>query len=77
MTFWSERFMVINVKKLFAAGAAMSAFISQVGYAFGINGDTSSLGQIEIIDYVALAGIIILVMGLLLVIISVYMRVNT
>lgn len=55
----------------------MSAFISQVGYAFGINGDTSSLGQIEIIDYVALAGIIILVMGLLLVIISVYMRVKT
>lgn len=55
----------------------MSAFISQVGYAFGINGDTSSLSQIEIIDYVALAGIIILVMGLLLVIISVYMRVKT
>lgn len=77
MNVWFERLMVINVKKLFAAGAAISAFAFQVGYAFGITGDTSSLSQLEIIDYVALAGVIIFVLGLLLVIISVYMRVKT
>lgn len=67
--------MVVNVKKVFAVFSAVSAVLSQVAYAVNANGE-SSLSQLEIIDYVVLAGIIILALGMLLVILSAFMRVK-
>ena len=63
------------MKKVFAVFSAVSAVLSQVAYAVNANGE-SSLSQLEIIDYVVLAGIIILALGMLLVILSAFMRVK-
>ena len=67
--------MVVNVKKVFVVFSAVSAGLSQVAYAVNANSE-SSLSQLEIIDYVVLAGIIILALGMLLVILSAFMRVK-
>lgn len=67
--------MVVNVKKVFVVFSAVSAVLSQVAYAVNANSE-SSLSQLEIIDYVVLAGIIILALGMLLVILSAFMRVK-
>lgn len=63
------------MKKVFAVFSAVSAILFQVAYAVNANGE-SSLSQLEIIDYVVLAGIIILALGMLLVILSMFMRVK-
>lgn len=63
------------MKKVFVVFSAVSAVLSQVAYAVNANSE-SSLSQLEIIDYVVLAGIIILALGMLLVILSAFMRVK-
>ena len=63
------------MKKVFVVFSAVSAGLSQVAYAVNANSE-SSLSQLEIIDYVVLAGIIILALGMLLVILSAFMRVK-
>ena len=63
------------MKKVLVVFSAVSAVLSQVAYAVNANSE-SSLSQLEIIDYVVLAGIIILALGMLLVILSAFMRVK-
>ena len=63
------------MKKVFVVFSAVSAVLSQVAYAVNANSE-SSLSQLEIIDYVVLAGIIILALGMLLIILSAFMRVK-
>lgn len=54
--------------------ASLSVFTLSTVYADGLEIDYSSLSQLEVIDYVILAGLIIFVLGIIMVALSAFMK---